>query len=215
MNNYKKVILTLLVAILGIGAMNAQFRFGVKAGLNLNSLHLKDVKSNFKKDNGCGYTAGVMGELQVPVIGLGFDLSLMYTRMNSDFTPTTGTLGQGETFSESISKNFLELPLNVKYKIGLPVVSRIVTPYIYTGPTFAFRLNKNTLSDISQKKCQTAWNVGLGVELFRHLQVQGSYGFGMSNTVMGIINKATNAGIQPEEIKAKNNYWTVTAAWLF
>ena len=192
--------------------MNAQFRFGVKAGLNLNSLHLKDVKSNFKKDNGCGYTAGVMGELQVPVIGLGFDLSLMYTRMNSDFTPNLTT---GETVEESICKNFLEIPLNVKYKIGLPVVGRIVTPYIYTGPSFAVRLDKNAIKNITQQKCQTAWNVGLGVELFRHLQVQGSYGFGMSKTVMGLINKTVGTEIQQEQIKAKNNYWTVTAAWLF
>ncbi len=214
MNNYKKVILTLLVAILGIGAMNAQFRFGVKAGLNLNSLHLQDLKSNFKKDNGCGYTAGVMGELQVPVIGLGFDLSLMYTRMNSTFDPTN--VAADEIVEESIAKNFLEIPLNVKYKIGLPIVGRIVTPYIYTGPTFAFRLDKNAFKNIiTQSKCQAAWNVGVGVELFHHLQVQGSYGFGMSNTVMGFINKGIGSNIQTEEIKAKNNYWTVTAAWLF
>lgn len=213
MNNYKKVILTLLVAILGIGAMNAQFRFGVKAGVNLNSLHISDLKRNFEKDNSCGFTGGVMGELQVPVIGLGFDLSLMYTRMNSDFTSTSNN---ADGFEENISKNFLEIPLNVKYKIGLPIVDRILTPYIFTGPSFAFRLDKNTLKNVmSQSKCQTAWNVGVGLELFHHLQVQGSYGFAMNSTAMGVINKVVGSNVETETIKAKNNYWTITAAWLF
>ena len=32
----KKFLLVVDVALLGVGACNAQFRFGVKAGLNLN-----------------------------------------------------------------------------------------------------------------------------------------------------------------------------------
>lgn len=37
----------LLAAIFGMGAAQAQFRFGVKAGLNLNSLHLSNLGDNF------------------------------------------------------------------------------------------------------------------------------------------------------------------------
>ena len=39
----KKFLLTMLIALLGIGACNAQFRFGIKAGLNLNKIDFKDV----------------------------------------------------------------------------------------------------------------------------------------------------------------------------
>ncbi len=204
MKSYKKIILTLIVALCGMGVANAQFRFGVKAGLNMNSLHLNSLEDNFNKDNHCGYTLGVMTEFQVPIIGLAFDLSAMYTRMNSDLDAKAP-----EEENVSYNKNFLEIPLNLKYKIGLPIVGSIITPYVFTGPSFAIKLDKNSIDAIKTKTCQVAWNVGLGVELIKHLQISGSYGFGMNNVAKftGLVNTET--------VKVKNNYWTVTAAWLF
>jgi hypothetical protein len=204
MKSYKKIILTLIVALCGMGVANAQFRFGVKAGLNMNSLHINNLEDNFNKDNHCGYTLGVMTEFQVPIIGLAFDLSAMYTRMNSDLDAKAP-----EDENVSYNKNFLEIPLNLKYKIGLPLVGSIITPYVFTGPSFAIKLDKNSLDAIKTKTCQVAWNVGLGVELVKHLQISGSYGFGMNNVAKftGLVNTET--------VKVKNNYWTVTAAWLF
>lgn len=207
MTTYKKIILTLLVALCGIGMSQAQLRFGVKAGLNLNSINFKDAKANLDHDNQCGYTVGVMGEFTVPVIGLGFDLSAMYTRMNSN--PVVNNT------EANLSKNFLEIPLNVKYKFSLPVVGSIVSPYIYTGPSFAFQIGKHTWEDIQSKTCQTAWNVGIGVELFKHLQVQGSYGFGMNKAFTFTEKLGLDTNINPVVVKANNNYWTITAAWLF
>lgn len=215
MKNYKKVILTLLVAVLGMGAANAQLRFGVKAGVNLNSLHFSDVKSvdNAKKaffgDNKCGFTAGLMTEFQVPVIGLCFDLSAMYTHMSSEVT-------NSENQEMGLAKNFLEVPINIKYKIGLPMVSKVFTPFIFTGPSFAFRLDKNKkdLNFIQTKSTQAVWNIGIGFELIRHLQIQGGYGFGINN----ILQTADKLGANVPDIgfeKMRNNYWTVTAAWLF
>ena len=54
-----------------------------------------------------------------------------------------------------------------------------------------------------------AWNVGLGFELVKHLQIGASYGFGINN----IVDKVSD--INTVDIKAKNNYWTVSAAYLF
>ncbi len=200
MKIYKKIILTLLVAFCGMGIANAQLRFGVKAGLNLNSLHLSNLEKNFNDDNKCGYTLGVMTEFQVPVIGLCFDLSAMYTRMNSEIDAPEGE-------KVAYNKNFLEIPLNLKYKFGLPVIGSVFTPYLFTGPSFAFKLDKNTGDALKTKSCQVAWNVGLGFELIRHLQISGSYGFG--------INNIADHWVNTEDAKVKNNYWTVTAAWLF
>lgn len=198
----KKMLLVALIAILGAGAANAQFRFGVKAGLNLNKLHLSEVKDNFDADNGCGFTAGLMTEFQIPIIGLCFDASLMYTRMNSDFNIST---------EEKVGKNFLEIPINIKYKFGLPVVGNVIAPYIFTGPSFAIKLDKNSIEYIKSKTCQVAWNVGIGIQLVNHLQIGASYGFGINN----VVDKINVGGINTEAIKCKNNYWTITAAYLF
>lgn len=195
----KKILLVALIAILGVGAANAQFRFGVKAGVNLNKIDFNEFANNLESDNSCGFTGGVMAEFQVPIIGLCFDASLMYTRMNSSAE------------SDEVGKNFLEIPVNLKYKFTLPVVNNLVAPYLFTGPSFAIKLDKNSIDYLKTKTCQVAWNVGLGVELVKHLQVGASYGFGLNNVV-----DLTGVGnIQTVDIKSKNNYWTITAAYLF
>lgn len=201
MKIYKKVFIVLLLSIFGMGASQAQIRFGVKAGLNLNSLHLSNISSSLHKDNSCGYTLGVMTELKVPLVGLCFDLSAMYTRMNSEIE------GSEDGMRPAYNKNFLEIPLNLKYKFGLPIIGSVFSPYLFTGPSFAFKLDKNTSDDLKTKSCQVAWNVGLGVELIRHLQISGSYGFG--------VNNIAKHWVDTKKAKVKNNYWTVTAAWLF
>ena len=211
MNLVRKLFLTLVIACVGIGMAQAEFRFGLKAGVNVNNLHLNDPKKIFEKDNGTGWTAGIMTEFQVPLIGLCFDLSLMYSRMNGDFDlPSDQQLADmGATEEYNVGKNFIEIPLNIKYKISLPAVGNIIAPYIFTGPTFAFKLDKNTFEYFKSKTCQVAWNVGLGLQLIKHLQIGASYGFGLNNVVN--ITGLANA----QDLKIKNNYWTITAAYLF
>ena len=207
MNTIKKSLIALIVVFMGVGVAEAQFRFGVKAGLNVNNLHLNHPSKIFDSDNGTGWTAGVMTEFNVPLVGLGFDLSLMYTRMNADIA----VYDVNDYYVGTVkNRNFIQIPLNIKYKFKLPVVGSIISPYIYTGPGFSFKLGKNTLQDFKTKTCQVAWNVGLGLELFRHLQVGASYGFGINN----IADHWVNTNVNVDE-KIKNNYWTVTAAYLF
>ena len=208
MNFFKRILAVLVIAIMGVGLANAEFRFGVKAGLNVNNIDINKLKDTFDKDNGCGWTAGVMTEFQVPLIGLCFDLSLMYTRMNADATFDFGSTDE----ALSKNRNFIQVPLNIKYKISLPAVGRIIAPYIFTGPDFSFKLDKNTVDAVKTKTCQVAWNVGLGLQLVRHLQIGASYGFGINN----IIEKMPESlGINTTDLSLKNNYWTITAAYLF
>lgn len=200
MKTFKKILLVVMIALVGFSSAEAKFRFGIKAGLNVDNLST-DI-SDIYKDK-CGWTAGVMSEFQVPLIGLCFDLSLMYTYMDNM------VVNQNDPLQKVYNKNFLEIPLNIKYKISLPAVGNIISPYVFTGPAFAFKLDKNTLEDFKTKTCQVAWNIGVGLELIRHLQVGASYGFGLNNIAdfTGLVNA--------EKFKVKNNYWTITAAYLF
>lgn len=203
MKNLKRIILALM-ALTVCFAADAGIRFGVKAGLNVNNLHFN--QSLFDAKNRAGFTGGVMTEIMIPVVGIGFDASLMYTRMNSrDYVNTSYDNVEEVQFG----KDFIEIPVNVKYKLSLPAIESLIKPYVYTGPTFAFKLNKNTIEYMKARTCQVAWNIGLGIELIKHLQVQASYGFGINN-----VAQYTEL-VSTEKLKVKNNYWTVTAAWLF
>lgn len=188
----KKIAVLVLIALIGIGSAEAKLRFGVKLGTNIDHLS-SNMGSNFDKNNRAGFTGGVMAEYLIPGINFGFDLGVQYAYMNSAI---------------SDNKNFLEIPVNLKYRITIPAISSIIAPYIFTGPSFDFKLDKNTVDAFKTKTFQTVWNVGLGIELVKHLQIGASYGFGM-NTIAKVVNFTS------EPIKYHNNYWTITAAYLF
>lgn len=210
-----------LKTILAVGAIvlaaavpaSAQFRIGPRLGTEVNSMRLN--KSVFDNDNRAGFTGGVQMEFNVPVVNVGFDLSVMYVHRVSQSTigNTTGDAADNAALSSSRLKNrdYIEIPLNFKYKIGLPLIGKVFTPYLFTGPSFAFLTSKTAITDVyKNKKFDLAWNFGVGVQLISHLQIGASYGLGMTKTVETL---SGYTGAQP--IEGKNNYWTITAAWLF
>lgn len=200
MKRIRKVLCLMAAMLVCCFGAQAQFRVGVRAGLNVNKLHIDDLSSNFDTDNRCGFTAGVMTEFTIPIVGICFDASLMYARMNSQLVSDIDDI----KLQDNTSKDFLQIPINIKYKIGIPGISKIITPYIYTGPDFTFRLGNSDCF----KSFQAAWNLGVGLELLHHLQVGAGYSWGINNIAKKISDKVT-------DFKTHNNYWTITAAYLF
>lgn len=222
MKGIKKILILALAVLACAGTAEAKlFSFGVKAGLNVNKVHFnKDIASDIvNPDNSTGWTAGIMGEVTVPVIGIAVDASLMYTRMNNGCNDERTSVDPNKVASfdsetgHIYGRNFLEIPINVKYKFNIPAVAKIVKPMVYTGPSFAFKLDKNIYKNFKTQTCEVGWNLGIGFEFFSHLQVSGGYTFGLNNILDGkIADIMANA---PTDLKARNNYWTVTAAYLF
>lgn len=205
-NQMKRKISVVLLAVAMLFGLSAQAKFsiGPRVGLNVDKFHFD--KSILDGENRCGITAGVQAEYMLPMIDLGLDLSVMYTHMKSEIQPE----GTNMTV-ESVSRNFLEIPLNIKYKFGLPVVGSFMKPYVFTGPTAAVRLGSRDIfhGTLKEKSLQWGWNLGLGIEFIKHLQVGFNYTFGMNNIME---KQGFNVN---DDVKAKNNYWTVSAAWLF
>lgn len=203
MKSIKAILMAVAVLLAATLPAAAQLRFGPRVGAQINSLSFnKDVLSS---DNRAGFTGGLMLEFTVPVVNLGFDISAMYVHRASDLNL------KSVTDFKSFKGDYIEIPLNLKWKLGLPIVGKIISPYVFTGPSAAFLASKSAISDaLKAKKCSWSWNVGLGVELFRHLQVGASYGFGLNKLV-----EVTHVAGTSDDITGKNKYWTVTAAWLF
>lgn len=186
------------IAAIAVQPAAAQFRIGPRVGLNVNKLHFdKELIGN---ENRAGFNAGLMAEFTVPVVGIGFDISAMYVRRSAEWA-------QQQLIDK---REYIEIPLNLKYKLNIPIVNSIIRPFLTTGPSFSFLTSKKSWTAFRNKSCDVAWNFGLGVELLRHLQIAASYGVGMTKAfeTIGAING--NAGIE-----GKNRYWTVTAAYLF
>lgn len=206
MNKVKFSIILLLAALCTGLSAQAKFGIGPKVGLNVNQLHFSGNKL-LDASNRCGITAGVTAEYIAPMLGFGADISLMYTHMK-----THVEIGD-DMGGENVSGNFLEIPLHLKYKFSLPAVGSIISPYIFTGPNVAVKLSGDR-SYFDTKTTQWGWDLGIGVELIRHLQIGAGYTWGLNKLAEVVISD--NAGLNySNEIKVKNNYWTVTAAWMF
>ena len=184
----KKIFGALMIAICIAMAMpaQAQIHFGVKGGLNLSKASFSNVKENFKKDNFTGFFIGPMAEFTIPIVGLGVDGALLFSQRGKDEVKQTG----------------LEVPVNLKYTIGLGSLLGI---YIAAGPDFFFDFKKKDYVD--RKKAQVALNLGAGVKLLKHLQVGVTYQLPMGDSFTW-----KNAG---DAIGAKNKTWQVSAAYLF
>lgn len=200
MKRFSIVAMVAAVAMLfGSLSASAQFHLGLKAGINTSELHFNE--KTFDGSNRTGYNIGAMLEFSVPLTGLGVDASLMYVRRNAEFMSSTGSALKN-------NRDYIDIPINLKWKLGLPVIGRVVTPYLATGPSFAFLTSRRAFEDAYQnKKFDTSWNFGFGVELCHKVQVGASYGLGLTKALKSVGATGTS------NIEGKNRYWTITATY--
>lgn len=201
----KSIFCVALVAAMFLAIpANAQFKFGPKVGMNISTLSLGgDLSKTFKSENISSFTGGLMAEFTVPIIGIGLDASVMYTRKGSTLKEVTTGISKDQ------HADYVEIPINLKYKFSLPVVGSVLAPFVYAGPSFGFKVGDNFEDQYKDKSFETAINVGIGVELFNHLQVSGQYGWGLGKA-MEIDNNYLNTALN-----GKSRAWTITAAYLF
>ena len=198
------VFCTMLFA--GSQAANAGglLRYGIKAGINVNELKFNEKV--FDAPNRSGFTGGFTLQFTAPVIGIGVDASAMYTHRTNRITATDAT-----ATAVTVNRDYIEIPVNFRWNISLPLVGKVFLPSVFTGPDFSFLLsNKNVKNAWNNRTFDFAWNFGLGFRFFNHLEVGASYGLGITNS-----SSADNALYGKNLADGKNRFWTVTAAWLF
>lgn len=193
-------VVMVAVALMMVIPVQAQLiKFGVKGGLNMSKI---DWKGGYEgnKDNTTGFFIGPMAEITLPVVGLGFDGALMYSQR-----------GKGE-----VKEQGLEIPVNLKYTIGLGSFAGI---YLAAGPDFFFNFKDINLEDIisingkpttpetiNSKKSQVALNLGAGLKLLKKLQIGITYQIPMGDS-FELENLGKGVG--------KTKTWQVSAAYIF
>ena len=191
------LLIWMVLMFFAVSEASAQFRFGVKGGYNLATVKFnKDV---INSDNVDGFRVGPMFEVMFdgPV---GVDFGLLYSRK--------GFFSKDK--DDSFTNDFLEIPVNLKLKMGLPVLS----PYFAGGPYASFLVGgekniKNIASGIeNQLKAQT-FGVGLnftaGVEVASRIQAGLTYNMGLTD------NYKEDKG----SLSGKTHTWLVSVTLLF
>lgn len=194
-----------LVAGVQSASAGGPLRFGVKAGVNVNEMKFNE--SAFDASNRSGFTGGVTLQFVAPILNIGVDASVMYTHRQNRIYFTEG----GETEGITSNSDYIEIPVNFRWNISVPLISKVVTPYLFTGPDFSFLMsNKNVKNAWNNRTFDLGWNFGLGLRFVDHLEIGASYGLGITNSA-----SADNALYGKNLADGKNRFWTITAAWLF
>ena len=217
----KKIVGLILLAVMVLIAVPAksQIKFGIKGGLNISSVHFN--KDLVGKDNVTGFNIGPMVEVMAPIMGVGFDAAILYSQK-----------GIGVKSEKDIKTDYIDVPVNLKWKFGLPIIKG----YLAAGPYVGFRVGGDKLWDIpgsvgdqlkaksfnaglnlrkdeilsnpsllKAKSFNAGLNLGAGVELIKHLQVGFNYALGLTD----------DYSASKLELNGKNRGWSITAAILF
>ena len=146
-----------------------------------------------------------MAKFTLPIVGLGVEGDILYSQ--------TGA----EVGGEKVKNHSIEIPIYLRYDLGLPVVSKVLVPFIAVGPQFGFKLSDDgsNLSDVARfeyKKSQLSLNLGAGAVFFSHVQAHINYNIAMGNTSE---YSEFAGGAWNVMTKSKTNTWQVSVAYLF
>jgi len=197
----RQTFLTIVIALMAFAAgcveCPAQLRYGFNIGGSLANTKLSDAA--FSADNKRGFRGGLTLEYQLPTSGLAFDGSVLYHRYNTKLKVNDERSDFG--------RNFIEVPLNVKYKFWMCSIRNLAAPFIYTGPSFMFHVDPKHSEMASLNRFQPGWNVGVGFDIINFLQIQGGYRFGIGNAIH-------RSQLSPEASMHLSG-WNISATLLF
>ena len=194
-------LVVLVAATLVTIPAQAQFKFGLKGGLNLTdmSFSVDDVDVS----NRAGFFIGPTAKFTLPIVGLGLDASVLYDQREAKLKGT----------DDKIKQQAINIPINLRYDIGLGSLAAI---YLAAGPQFGFNIgdkHQTLVEDVSEWKLNDSnfsVNVGLGVMLLGHLQVGANY-----NIVCGKTGEVTVIDGVEEAFRGRSNTWQISAAYYF
>ena len=158
-----RALVAAIVALTSLTASAGPFQFGIIAGANINRF-TTNKSELLSADNRGGFTGGVTAKFTVPIIGIGADVAVMYARRSAEMV-------EGEN-TQKLNYDYIAVPLHLRYDLGLPIVGKVLTPAIFTGPNFAFRCSKEIISDYKANKYNVGWDFGIALTFVNTCRLQ-------------------------------------------
>ena len=206
----KKIVsLVLLLTAMTLSLQAQGVKFGLKGGLNISKMSLnKDV---IKSDNQTGFYVGPTVKISLP-LSFGLDIAALYDQRSADVeTGTSAASGSSQTTpatgTEKITQKTLNIPVNLRYNIGLGGSAGI---YLAAGPQFCFpvgdKVCNTKVGEYRLKDANLSINFGAGVYLLKHLEIGFTYNLaaGKSGEFSGW-----------NDVDTHNNAWQIGAAIYF
>jgi hypothetical protein len=196
----KKLFAVVLMAVAFAMPSKAQFSWGIQAGLNMSNVSVKDAAEDASGaiKSRTGFFVGPTVKFTLPIVGLGIDASALYDQR------------EGKSGTETIKSQSLQIPVNVRYGIGLGSIAEV---FAFAGPQFGFKLSgdKNFGSEEwTLKSSNLSANIGIGATVMSKLQAKLNY-----NIALGKTGEFKDKDIAKEIGSAKFNAWQISLAYFF
>ena len=187
-------ILVIAAALLVTLPASAQIKFGIRGGANL--VNMKFNNGTFDKDNRAAFYVGPTVKFTVPIVGLSLDASALYDEKTA------------EVNGERLKSQSIDIPINVRYGIGLSSVANI---FLFAGPQFGFNVASDkkfydSAKEWTWKSSNVSVNVGVGCTVLKHVEVKANYNIACTKSVEDSNNS---------DISAKYNSWQLGLAYYF
>ena len=213
----KKIVL--VVAFVGmIGFVQAQVKFGVRAGLNSTTLKMNElVKADnmdelkFTAANAkVGFHAGLVGRVQLMSIFI--QPELLFSSTNSEVKVENLTTGDVKLQDQHFNK--LDMPIIAGWEFG----DDFFGFRVQAGPIASITLSSNSIaeniSNIQPKedfnKATWGYQAGIGLDLFEKLALDLKYEGGLSTLGDGVV-----IGGQTRTFDARANQWVLSLGFFF
>lgn len=174
-NSLSIKIAVLMAVLLSSLSASAQIRYGFRVGGSFSKASISNAPGMSMK-NGSGFSGGLLLEYQMESNGFAPDIAVLYTRYSSRLLDEVSGPAK-------IGRDFIEVPLHLKYKFYLSSTNNLVAPMVYTGPSLLVRLGKSNPEQMSTKSLQPGWDVGIGFDIINFIQLSAGYRFGLGNAV--------------------------------
>ena len=196
----KKLFAVVLMAVAFAMPSKAQISWGLQAGLNMTNVSVKDAVDNAGEavKSRTGFFVGPTVKFTLPIVGLGIDASALYDQR------------EGKSGTETIKSQSLQIPVNVRYGIGLGSIAEV---FAFACPQFGFKLSgdKNFGSEEwTLKSSNLSANIGIGATVLSKLQAKLNY-----NIALGKTGEFKDKDIAKEIGSAKFNAWQISLAYFF
>lgn len=196
----------MLLACVCVASAFAQFRWGATAGFNHQKYHFK--QDLMRVDASPGFSAGIMGELMFPGIGLGMDFGLNYEMHGSKLHFEDQVIWASDGYgAEQSNIHLIQIPINLRFKYTrLNGIEKTVAPFVFGGPVFNIMCSHNSVPPLEYSSGSVGLQAQLGAELFTKLQISAGYYWDL--TYEGRTRKLENFSMKPQG-------WEVKAVYFF
>ena len=210
----KKILLTLVAALVVTSASAFSFNWGITGGLNYTkvkvsskSAALSSLKSG---DSQAGWNIGVRANVGL-IAGFSVNGALLYNQNK--------LVLEQDAIKETETERSFSVPLNLRFNFGIGQTG----VFVGTGPQFDFALGStkwndallNGASTFDNENMSTSWNISAGAKVLGKLELTAGYTFALGAIGKAVVKQVGGQSLIGGGADIKRNMFQINATYYF